>query len=146
MAENDAREVLQAYLGALRDRSDFGRFFAPDVRWTTMETGDQVVGRDAVRDFIVAFHTQVFDARPEVINLLFGDGTAILEARFVGTHTGEFAGIPPTGTQVVAPYCVAYDVSGGLITALRAYLPITVLRAQLAEASAAGRTAVPAPR
>jgi steroid delta-isomerase-like uncharacterized protein len=145
MTDQGAREVMEAYIGALGDRSDLGRFFAPDVRWTTMETGDEVVGREQVRDFIVAFHTQLFEARPQVVNLLVGDDTAVLEARFIGTHTGEFAGVPATGAQVDVPYCIAYGISDGLISELRAYMPIGAMRAQLAEA-AASRTAVPAPR
>jgi predicted ester cyclase len=137
---------MEGYLAALTDRSDFAAYFAPDVRWTTMETGDEVVGRETVRDFIVTIHTKLFDARPELVNLLVGDGTALLEARFVGTHTGEFAGIPQTGASVDMPYCVAYDISDGLITAVRAYLPILALRAQLAQAAATGLRSVPTPR
>jgi hypothetical protein len=38
------------------------------------------------------------------------------------------------------PYCVAYDISDGLITALRAYMPITALCAHLAEKVGADRT------
>jgi predicted ester cyclase len=145
MADQDARDVMQGYLDALLNRGDFARFFAPDVGWTTMETGDQVVGRAEVRDLIVALHTQFFDARPELVGVVVGDDSAMLEARFIGTHVAEFAGIPATGADVDVPYCVAYDISGGLITALRAYMPIAALRAQLAEA-AAGRVSVPAPR
>jgi predicted ester cyclase len=143
MGDQGARDVMQAYLAALVDRGDFGRFFAPDVRWTTMETGDQVVGREAVRDFIVGFHTVAFDARPEVVDLLVGDDTAMLEARFVGRHIGDFAGVPATGTEVDVPYAVAYRLAGGLITELRAYMAVPALRAQLADAAAAGRTATP---
>ena len=39
--------------------------------------------------------------------------------RLVGTHTGEFAGIPATGKEVAVPYAVFYDVADGQITALR---------------------------
>jgi predicted ester cyclase len=143
MTEQATQEVMQGYMAALADRADFGRFLAPDVRWTTMETGDQIVGRDAVRDFIVGFHTIAFDAHPQLVGLVSGDGSAFLEARFVGRHTGDFAGVPATGTEVDVPYCVAYDVAGGLITELRAYMPVLSLRAQLAEAAAAGRTEAP---
>ena len=145
MADQDARDVMQGYLDALLNRGDFARFFAAGIRWTTMETGDQVVGRDEVRDFIVALHTQFFDAHPELVGMVVGDDSAMLEARFVGTHVAEFAGIPATGAHVDVPYCVAYDISGGLITALRAYMPVAALCAQLA-AAAAERGAVPAPR
>ena len=134
MADKTTRAVMDEYLQALLHGSDFGRFFAPDVVWTTMETGEEVRGRDAVRDLILALHTQAFHAKPELVNLLTGDTTAMVEAVFVGTHADDFAGLSATGLQVRLPYCVAYDVVGGSITALRAYFPITALRSQLAEA------------
>ncbi|MGY1604013.1 ester cyclase [Geodermatophilus sp. SYSU D00815] len=137
MSDVETREVMEAYLRALLDRADFAAFFAPDVLWTTMETGEQLQGRDAVRDLIVAFHTQLFDARPELHGLVFGDGVAMAEARFVGTHRGDFAGVPATGRQVDVPYCMAYDVRDGAITALRAYLPVTAMVAQLTSAQPA---------
>ncbi len=145
MGDQGARDVMQGYIAALVDRGDFGRFLAPDVRWTTMETGDQIVGREPVRDFIVAFHTVAFDAHPQLLTLLIGDDSALLEARFVGRHIGDFGGIPATGTEVDVPYCVAYGIAGGFITELRAYLPVSVLGAQLAGAAAAGRTVAPLP-
>jgi predicted ester cyclase len=114
--------------------ADFGQHLAPDVVWTTMESGEQVRGRDAVRDLIVGLHTQAFDAHPQLANSVTGDGTAILEAVFIGTHIGEFAGIPATGADVRLPYCMAYDISDSAITALRAYFPMAALRAMLAGA------------
>jgi predicted ester cyclase len=137
MADKATRAVMDEYLQALLSGSDFGRFFAPDVVWTTMETGEEVRGRDAVRDLILALHTQAFQAQPELVNLLTGDTTAMLEAVFIGTHSGDFAGLSATGRQVRLPYSMAYDVVGGSITALRAYFPMTALRSRL---TAAGRS------
>ena len=137
MTDTSTRAVMDGYLDALLHGSDFGRFFAPDVVWTTMETGEEIRGRDAVRELILALHTQAFRARPEVVDLVTGDTTAMLEAVFVGTHVGDFAGVPATGLHVRWPYSVAYDVAGGSITALRAYFPMTALSSQLA---AAGRS------
>jgi predicted ester cyclase len=101
-----------------------------------MEDGGQVHGREAVRDLVVGMHTQAFTARLELRGLLVGNGTAMLEAVFVGTHTGEFMGIPPTGLEVRKPYSVGYDVAEGSITALRAYFPTASLVAALTEARA----------
>jgi len=134
MAAEATRAVMDGYLEALLHGSDFGRFFAPDVVWTTMETGEEVRGRDAVRDLILALHTQAFRAEPELVNLLTGDTSATVEAVFVGTHVGDFAGLSATGMQVRWPYSMAYDVVGDSITALRAYFPMTALRSQLAAA------------
>jgi ketosteroid isomerase-like protein len=128
-------QVMNEYLDALVKREDFGRFFADQVVWTTTETGDQVRGREAVRDFIVAFHTESFEAHPEVKSLIVGDGQATLEADFVGKHTGEFAGVTATGAEMRVPYCVCYDVGDGVITALRAYLPIARMVAEVQAAA-----------
>jgi predicted ester cyclase len=139
MSVESTSQVMNDYLDALLKKEDFGRFFADDVLWTTTETGDEVSGRDAVRDFIVAIHTQIFEARPEFTGLTVGDGRATLEANFVGTHTGEFAGIAATGAELRVPYAVCYDVADGEITALRAYLPISLMVAQLRAAADSGR-------
>jgi predicted ester cyclase len=138
MADETTRAVMDQYLRALLDGSDFGRFFAPDVVWTTIETGEEVRGRDAVRDLILAIHTQAFHAQPQLVNLLTGDATAMLEAVFLGTHVGDFAGLSATGRQVRLPYSMAYDVVEGAITAVRAYFPMTALRSRLAEPSRSG--------
>jgi predicted ester cyclase len=132
------RQVMDEYLHAVIGGHDFGRFFAPDVVWTTMETGETVRGREAVRDLIVAIHTQSFQGRPELVHLVTGDGSAVVEAVFDGTHVGEFAGVAPTGRHVRVPYCMAYDLSGDAITALRSYFPVAAISAQL---TAAGRSA-----
>ena len=139
MSDSGTRAVMDGYLQALRDRADFGRLFAPDVTWTTMDTGEQIQGRQAVRDCIVAFHAQVFDGAPELVGLITGEGAAVLEARFVGRHTGALGDLAATGREVDVPYCVAYDIHDGQINALRDYLPIALLIAQLTGASEPAR-------
>src|SRR3954447_13750423 len=104
MAIEETKQVLGEYVDALLGGGDFGVHFADDVRWTTMETGEVISGRDAVRDFIIAFHTQLFDASPELGGLVCGDGSAALEAVFAGKHIGEFAGVEATGAEVRVPY------------------------------------------
>ncbi|SDC47764.1 Predicted ester cyclase [Geodermatophilus telluris] len=131
---DDTRTVVEAYLGALLHGAEFERFLASDVVWTTTETGQETRGRRAVRDLIVGLHTQVFDARPELVALVCGGGTAMVEAVFDATHTGDFAGVPASGAHVRIPYAVAYDVGDGVVTALRAYVPMAALRAGLAGA------------
>ena len=137
MSVEETEGTIREYLDALLNGGDFAAFFADDVVWTTMETGDQIRGRDAVRDFIIALHSQLFDASPELGNVAVADGVAGLEAVFVGTHVAEFAGVSATGTAVRLPYSVFYDVAGGQIVALRAYFPIAALVQQLRDAAAA---------
>ena len=137
MTVEETEQTIRAYLDVLLTGGDFAAYFADDVTWTTMETGDQIQGRDPVRDFIVALHTQLFDASPEFGNVTVADGVAALEAVFVGKHVAEFAGVPATGAEVRLPYSVSYDVAGGKIDALRAYFPITALIQQLRDAAPA---------
>jgi steroid delta-isomerase-like uncharacterized protein len=84
-----------------------------------------------VRDFLVWMHTQAFDAHPKVKTLVVGEGQAVLEADFVGTHTGEFLGVPSSGKSVQVPYCVVYDLRDDKIAALRAYIPMELFAQQL---------------
>jgi predicted ester cyclase len=137
MSLEASKRTIDSYLNALLNGGDFGQFFTDDVHWTTMETGDEIQGRDAVRDFIVALHRELFDAKPEVRSVAITDGLAALEADFVGVHTGEFAGIAPTGAAVRVPYCVFYDMDEDGITALRAYMPVRQLIAELEAAATA---------
>ena len=76
-------------------------------------------------------HENAFDARPELKNLLVDAGKAAIEADFAGTHTGEFAGIQPTGRAVRVPYSVIYDLREDKISALRIYFPMSTLIQQL---------------
>ncbi len=131
MSLETTTKTMNSYFESLLNGGEFDKFFTDDVEWTTLETGDRVTGRQAVRDYIVLLHRTIFDAHPELKKIVIGDGVAALEADFVGTHTGDFAGIPPTGATVRVPYCVFYDVDDDGISALRAYMPIRQMIAEL---------------
>jgi len=81
----------------------------------------------------------MFDASPEFGLLVCGDGSAALEATFIGRHIADFAGVGATGVEVRLPYSVFYELASGKITALRAYLPIMSLIEQL-KAQSGSRT------
>ncbi len=122
---------MRSYLDALIARSGFADYFTDDVTWTTVGGGQQLQGREPVRDFLIWMHTQAFDAHPKVKTLVVGDGQAALEADLVGVHTGEFLGMPATGKSVQVPYCVVYDLDDDKIAALRAYIPMELFAQQL---------------
>jgi predicted ester cyclase len=144
MSVASTEATMRGYVDALLGGGDFASSFSDDVLWTTMETGEEVRGRDAVRDYIIAMHKQAFDAAPEPKSMTVGDGMAVLEAVFVGTHTGDFAGLAPTGAAVRLPYVVVYDIADERITALRAYVSIAALAAQIQAADGAATSAAPA--
>ena len=86
--------------GFLASRADFPRYFTDNVVATFEGTDQRADGRDAAGQLIRYVHEGAFDARMELKNLLADDGKAAIEANFVGTHTGEFAGLQPAGRAV----------------------------------------------
>jgi steroid delta-isomerase-like uncharacterized protein len=122
---------MRSYLDAFLARGNFADYFSEEVTWTTIGTQQTMQGRQPVQEFLLWMHTQAFDAHPKVKTLVVGDRQASLEADFVGTHTGEFLGIPATGKSVQVPYCVVYDLHDGKIAALRAYIPMDLFARQL---------------
>ena len=113
------RAALEPYLAALVAREDVAPYFADDVVLTLVEVGQEIRGREAAAGAIAELHQATFDAKPEVTNLVVGEGNAAGEFVFVGTHIGEFAGILATGRAVRVPYTVVYDLADGQIAALR---------------------------
>jgi predicted ester cyclase len=125
------RQVMQGYLDALAERRDFAAYFTDDVIASFEGTDQTAVGRDRAGRLIRYVHQNAFDARAELKNLLVDEGKAAIEADFVGTQTGEFAGIQPTGRSVRVPYSVVYDLRGDKISGLRIYFPMSLLIEQL---------------
>ena len=125
--------TVNAHLDALCGTGDCGAVLADDVVLTIMETGEVTCGRAAVAALLAYLHRSAFAAPPAVATLVAGAERAMIEAEFAGRHTGEFAGIAPTGRTVRLPYAVAYDLAADAITAVRLYLPLDALVRQLRE-------------
>ena len=104
---------------------------ADDVVFTMMATGEDSRGPEAVRQMLHYFYHVAFDARAETISKIVSNGQAVIEAQVVGTHIGEFAGIPATGKEFRVPLCVVYDVENDQISRARIYFEIPALLAQL---------------
>jgi steroid delta-isomerase-like uncharacterized protein len=131
MSMETTSQTMRSYLDAFLARGDFADYYTDEVTWTTVGAGQELQGRQPVRDFLIWMHTQAFDAHPKVKTLVIGDGQAALEADFVGSHTGEFLGMAATGKPVQVPYCVIYDLRDDKIAALRAYIPMDLFTQQL---------------
>src|ERR671933_2876870 len=95
-----ARAAMEAYGDKLIARGSFGEHFTDDVTIEIVGAGQTAQGRAAVEGMIRAFHEQMFDGKPELKTLIVEGNRAAVEGDFVGRHTGEFAGIAPTGRQV----------------------------------------------
>jgi predicted ester cyclase len=134
MSAESTRTILDSYAQALLSFGDFARYLTEDVTLTIEGTDRAVSGREAVRQMITFMHTQAFKTNIQVKGVAYGDGYAMLEAEFVGTHVGAFEGIPATHRSVRVPYAVAYDVNSAGISALRLYFPMDALMRQIGAA------------
>lgn len=131
MSIEQTRQTLTTYLDELLSFGDFARCFTEDVTVTFMGTDRVIKGREAARATITFVHQQAFRTHITAGPLLYGDANAILEARFQGTHIGEFEGVPATRREVDVPYAAAYDLRGDRIAALRLYFPLELLMRQI---------------
>jgi hypothetical protein len=104
------QSVIEGYFSRMGAEEDFSTFFAEDVTWLTVDTGDEVRGPGPVRDYILALHArmQSGNQRPLVVT----DGQVFLEGDAVNAGGDNGSGLA---------YCLVYDISGDVITALRCY-------------------------
>jgi steroid delta-isomerase-like uncharacterized protein len=104
---------------------------AEDVVFTNMATGEEHRGVEGVRRMLNHVYHEAFDAAAETKNRIYTENQAVLEADFVGTHIGAFAGIPASGRKVRVPLCVVYDLENGKIARGRVYMQVPALLRQL---------------
>lgn len=127
MSVESTRKVMEGYWQA-----HGSGYLADDAVYTDMGSGQESRGQEAVSGMMNWLFNVAFQARAERATVMVGDGKAAWEGYFVGKHTGEFAGIPATGREVRAPYCVIYDVEDDRIKRARIYMTAAVIQ-QLTE-------------
>jgi len=70
-------------------------------------------GPKAFRDYYSDILSTVPDARYEVDDLIAEGDRVVVRWRLLGTHQGEFRGIPPTGRPIVLKGIAIYRVEDG---------------------------------
>ena len=70
-------------------------------------------GPQAFRDYYSAIRSAVPNARYEVDDLIAEGDRVVVRWRLLGTHKGNFRGIPPTGRAIVLRGIAIYRVEGG---------------------------------
>src|SRR5690606_12998815 len=104
-------------------------------RYEIVATGQIHEGAEAV----VAYHrrqrTAFPDQRHENVRMHFADDdTVIAEFDLIGTNTGEFMGLPPTGRAFRVPVIAVFSFDGDKITNERVYLDGASLLRQIGRA------------
>jgi steroid delta-isomerase-like uncharacterized protein len=99
----DLESTLQTYGNIWNERNydDIPDVVAED--FTLLDPaapGGEVHGHDGLESFIRETVSRFSDFHAEVVDMLVGEDTVMLEVRYRMTHDGEFDGIPPTNTTV----------------------------------------------
>ena len=126
MTIDETRQVLESYLGG-----HGSEVLAENAVFTDVSSGAEHKGRDAIMQMLRSLYSEAFDASAEETSVVIGEGKAVVEFEFTGTHVGEFAGIDGTGTRVQVPFAVAYDFEADQIVGARIYFPTERLLQQL---------------
>jgi predicted ester cyclase len=121
-----AKKNVEAYFN-----SHDVQYVTEDAVFTSMNTGEETHGREAVGQMLNYFYHVAFDAKAEITNKVITEKKAVFEFNFKGKHIGEFAGMQPTNKEVNVPICVSYDLENGLIKKGRVYMLFDVLMKQL---------------
>ena len=112
MSTDDTHRLMDAYFTALAT-GHFRQLLTDDVTWTTIQNAAEVRGAEAVEAAINTLHARMSDLKTR--QLIVGDQSAYLE----GTGAGQ------DGSARI-PFCVAYDLVGDRIDAMRAYGQLAV--------------------
>ncbi len=69
-----------------------------------------------LRDHVTTYRTGFPDLKLTTEQAVEQDGSAFLQTRLTGTHTGDYMGIPPSGGKVSFILSAVYHSSGGKLT------------------------------
>jgi predicted ester cyclase len=121
-----AKKNVEAYFN-----SHDVQYVTEDAVFTSMNTGEETHGREAIGQMLNYFYHVAFDAKAEITNKVITEKKAVFEFNFKGKHIGEFDGMQPTNKEVNVPTCVSYDLENGLIKKGRIYMLVDVMMKQL---------------
>ena len=116
---------------ASENRLDFDATIATFThpRYELIGTGQVFDGTDEVMDYYRSSRAAFPDQRNLIHTLRHADDAVIVEFDLLGTHTGDFLGVAPTGNTFRARMAAIFEFEGDRITCERIYFDSgTVLR------------------
>ena len=110
MSVDQTQQVIDRYFEVMVAGGDFSRSYADEVSCIMLDADIEIRGPVAVRDYMIALHAQMSPMHTR--SIVVSDGAAYLEGDCPDPDRGESHRIA---------YCVAYDITGDRITAMRCY-------------------------
>jgi steroid delta-isomerase-like uncharacterized protein len=113
-----------------RDAEAFAALFLPEgVRHEWALPGAVLTGRRAIAEHVAGYMHAVPDCSLEIRGARQGDGWAVLEWTFRGTHANDLPGLPASGEPVELPGVSVCDLRDGLLAEERVYWDAATLMA-----------------
>jgi steroid delta-isomerase-like uncharacterized protein len=107
------------------------RDYAADARVDSPLGGGPTHGRDAIERLFQIYFTAFPDLELRQEDVLIDGDRAVLSALFIGTDSGGFMGLTPTGRHVTIPIVCIYELKDGLITRERRIYDFTSVLLQI---------------
>lgn len=122
-ATTDVEQLVDEYLAIWneRDYSKIPKVVSESFVRVSPVAGAGVKGHDGLEEFIRELEASFSDFEITVQNQIDGEGIAMFEATFTGTHDGEFNEIPPTNEEVELPNMSIMQIEDGKIREHRTY-------------------------
>jgi steroid delta-isomerase-like uncharacterized protein len=129
----EAKELVRQELDALNAQDVEGvlAFYTDDVRFVDISLDDELVGKEAMREFMVGLYRSFPDAHVELRSLFGENGQVCAEYELLGTHRGSIEGEEPTGRTFRLSAASVYRWDGARFTEEIFYWNAASLRAQL---------------
>jgi uncharacterized protein (TIGR02246 family) len=100
---------------AAGDAAGLARTHAEDGT-VTSPVGGVLKGRAEIERVYRLWFSAFPDIQMQQDTLLIDGDRVVLVARMIGTHSGDFFGLPPTGRHVEAQVALVLTVAGGVVT------------------------------
>ena len=100
-------------------------------RYEIVPTGEVYDGDDEVMTYYRTTRTAFPDQRHDNAKFHVADDAVIVEFDLLGTNTGEFYGLPPTGKAFRVPVIAVFSFAGERITNERIYFDAASLVTQI---------------
>jgi steroid delta-isomerase-like uncharacterized protein len=93
--------------------------------------GSKIEGGDALIELLHGYVAGLPDLEFEIQRVYIDGNTAVAEMRCRGTHTGDLAGIAPTGKKIDIGFCNVMVVKDGMCVEERDYYDTLAMMVQL---------------
>lgn len=135
MDQNAAIELVKAFLGALdnRDGTALAALLTEEIVHDTGH-GERVIGRNAVRDGLIARALALDETHGDIVAMVSQDGgRAAAEVTLRGSHGQPVEGLPaPSGKRYSLPAGFFFEIEQGKLLRVTRLFDQKALAAQLA--------------